>query len=150
MFEQRLERILREAQETGKFDILHKDGRHFYADHVKKVRSPKGGRIVLMLGIGKGNVPVRIDRDGLVKHWTYRVKDFYQFGHNKAGKNALTMAWRHGRQQLVYDDYQYNLNGVQLFKHVLKLDLRNVISINGEPVQRPEQPPVAPTGPVQA
>jgi hypothetical protein len=140
MFENRLNRILKEAQEVGKFDVLHKDGRHFYADHVKKLRSPKGGRIVLMLGIGRGNLPIELNREQLTKFWTYRVKDFYKINPSKTGKNALVMRWKpHGRE-LGYDDYQYNMEGTQLFNNVLVMDIRNVISINGQPVLQPEQP----------
>ena len=149
MFENQLDRILREAQEVGKFDVLHKDGRHFFADHIKKLRSPKGGRIVLMLGIGKGNKPIKINRDQLSKHWTYRVKDFFKI-QPKSGKSAIAMRYNpNNRQYLAYDDYQYELEGLQLFQHVLRVDLRNVISINGEPVQPPPGQ-IAPTGSIGA
>ena len=127
--------------EAKKYDILHKSGRHIIADHIKKVRSPKGGRIVVLAGINKLPRPMAIDahytvNSMLEKYWTYRLKDFYLIS---SGLSAPT------KRDLMMSRNDWGVsvrNRVQkvhkIYEHILVIDTRNIVSINGEPVLKRE------------
>jgi len=154
-----LENLGQGTGQSGKVDILHKSGKHIIADHVKKVRSPKGkngqpGRVVLLAGIGPLTDGLLLNgwdwQSLLNKNWTYRVKDFYQIKRpsNRLDKKRVAIS---GRGQLEYIQPNPRPRVHRMFKHVLTIDMRNIISINGQPVA-PLQQPVEqrPTAQVQA
>jgi hypothetical protein len=153
-FFSRLHSILEnlEASPAGRIDILHRNGRHIVADFVKKVRSPKGGRAVLVAGIGaasKADGYVGVE-DILRKFWTYRLKDFYEMTRMSNQAQMSDISFYSGRATVEKGTRHVKIQ--PKFKHILKIDLRNVISINGQPVQqqaegrpsyRPDQKPTA-------
>lgn len=126
---------------SGKVDILHKSGKHIIADHVKKVRSPNGGRLVLMAGIGP---PVaqpdrkywRDVEEILKNSWTYRLRDFY-VPYRPTGMPTARDVLLIG-SSMKYEPMGRSLSIKKKFKHVLVIDMRNVISINGQAVQQPQ------------
>lgn len=133
---------------SGKVDILHKSGKHIIADHVKKVRSPNGGRLVLMAGIGPPVAPSdgpywRDVQEILRNSWTYRLRDFYvpyrQTGTPTARDVLLIGSATPGQlSSMKYMPMGRSLRIKKKFKHVLVIDMRNVISINGQAVQQPQ------------
>jgi hypothetical protein len=151
-FFRRLDSILEnlEANPAGKIDILHRNGRHILADFVKKVRSPKGGRAVLVAGIGaasKADGYVGVE-DILRKYWTYRLKDFYEMSRVSHQAQMSDISFYNGDARIDKGIRQVKIQ--PKFKHILSIDLRNVISINGQPVQQPQrQIPIGPAPSVE-
>jgi hypothetical protein len=128
---------------SGKVDILHKSGKHIIADHVKKVRSPNGGRLVLMAGIGPPVAPPKGQywrgvEEILRNSWTYRLRDFYVPYRPTGMPTARDVRLLQKEMGLKYEPMGRSLGIKKKFKHVLVIDMRNVISINGQAVQQPQ------------
>jgi hypothetical protein len=147
-FFNRLKRVLSEALEpvpqsgAKRYSIAHKKGTTILADHVRKVRSPNGGRVVYVVGIDPVS-PTKtngtpLNRKGL----THRLRDFFKY---IGQMNARSVA----RLSNDYLDMQ-NVGGrpedfvAPLFRHVLVIGANNVASVtdNSAPVQ-----PVVPQNP---
>jgi hypothetical protein len=154
---------------SGKIDILHVSGKHIIADHIKKVKSPKGGRHVVVAGIGAPEPPAahhdRHFETLLKENWTFRLRDFYTPYRDSARHSASDIAIERdysaahrgtAAARAVFSPRPRTIKIKKNFKHVLVIDMRNIVSIDGKPVrQQPaqaagvtqQQSPVAPQQP---
>lgn len=133
-FSKRLERVLNEALQapgTKRYKIHHRSGKIIEADHVRKVRSPYGGRISLFVGINAKLGRKTAYRQHSILH---KLRDFTKVV-DLAERPKVDFATRSVIRQR---NRGTNYGVIPLYEHILCIGLANITKV--EDLQLTEQP----------